>query len=321
MAVPKTMPVWGEGLERFATNVEKITKGELSIKVYGAGELVPALETFAAVQGGEIQMGHSASYYWAGKIPASVFFCTIPFGMSAECLQAWVTHGDGQSLWDELMHPHGVTCRLLGSTGYQMSGWFNKEIKTVADLKGLKIRIPGLASKVYSRAGAVPVLLPGGEVFTGLSTGVIDAVEWIGPYNDYVMGLHRAAKYCYADAWNDPGPYLELMINKQAWDKLSEDTKEAVIISSTEASSWMKSKWEAKNGEYLAKMKSEKIDIRNLPQSVLNELKKHTTTELVELSNTSPLAKKIYDSYTSFMNQFESYQKISTGRYYESKWG
>jgi TRAP-type mannitol/chloroaromatic compound transport system substrate-binding protein len=315
------MPVWGEGVNRFVNNLKLLTAGQFVIKVYGAGELIPALETFSAVKSGQIQMGHSASYYWLGKVPAASFFCAVPFGMSSECLQAWVTQGDGQSLWDELMHPHGVTCFLLGSTGHQMTGWFNKEIKSPEDLKGLKIRIPGVASRVYARAGAVPMLIPGGEVFTSLSTGVIDAVEWIGPYNDYLMGLHRAARFYYAGSWHEPGPFLELMINKSAWDALSNDFKFALKAAASEACTWMKTAWDTRNSQYLKKMREEGVNLREFPTSVLKILKKHSEAELEKIAAGSDLAARIYSSYRDFMLSFEDYTKISTAGFHQAKWG
>jgi len=315
LGAPKTFPVWGAGIARFADHVEQMTSGRLKIRIYGAGELVPALETFSAVQGGEVEMGHSAAYYWLGKVPASIFFCAMPFGMTSSCFTAWMEHGEGQSLWDELMAPHGVKSLPLGNTGYQMSGWFNRAITTIDDLKGLKIRIAGLANRVYARAGAVPVLLPGSEVFTGLSTGVIDAVEWIGPYNDYVLGFHRAAKYYYAGSWHEPGPSLELMINKKAWDSLPSDLQLAIQVCAAEADRWMRSLWESKNAEYLQKMKDEKVDIREMPIDVLRKLKTFAREVREELIQESEMAFKIAASYSNFQKTFEQYQNLSERAY------
>jgi len=318
LGAPRSFPVWGPGVSRFAANVEKMTAGRLKIRIYGAGELVPALETFGAVQGGEVEMGHSAAYYWLGKVPASIFFCSVPFGMTASCFTSWMEHGDGQTLWDELMAPHGVKSIPLGNTGYQMSGWFNKEINTIEDLKGLKIRIAGLANQVYAKAGAVPVLLPGSEVFTGLSTGVIDAVEWIGPYNDYLLGFQRAAKYYYAGSWHEPGPSLELMINKKAWENLPDDLQSAVSICAAETDRWMRSLWEAKNGEYLQKMKNEGIDIREMPVAVLRKLKEYSRDVMQELADSSEIAARIVSSYSEFQKQFEQFQELSERAYHKA---
>ncbi|RMD83909.1 MAG: TRAP transporter substrate-binding protein [Candidatus Dadabacteria bacterium] len=316
LAVPKTLPVWGEAMERFARSVELMSEGRLKIKVFGAGELVPAFGTFDAVKSGALQMASSASYYYQGKIPESPFFSSIPFGMNAEGMNAWLVAGGGQELWDELMHPHGVTCLPCGKSGYQTTGWFNKEIKSVEDFKGLKIRIPGLAAKVYAKLGAIPVLLPGGEVFTSLSTGVIDAVEWVGPYHDYIMGFHKAAKYFYFGSWHEPGTNLELMINKKAWDSLDESLKLVIKTAASDTDRWMLSKWSAKNAEYLQKIKKEgKVQIKELPISVLKKLKECSDEILAELANSSKMAKKIFESFKSFQKNYEEYNDLSERAY------
>lgn len=320
LAVPKTMAIWGDMMERFAKKVELLTGGELQIKIYGAGELIPALGGLDAVSAGELQMNHAASYYWQGKIPASAFFTSVPFGMDAQGTLAWLEEGDGQKLYDELMHPLGVQCFPCGTTGFQVMGWFNKPINTMADLKGLKIRIPGIASKVYSKAGATPVLIPGGETFTSLSTGVIDAVEWIGPYNDYLMGFHKGAKYYYGDSWHETGSVLELMIEKKAWDSLSEQAKTAIQVSCQDATIWSQSQWTAKNGEYLEKIRSEgKVEVRNLPTEVLQGLKKISEEVKLEVAKTSPLAKRIYENYSNFQRErYDNFERFAGGFYLKS---
>ena len=308
LVVPKTLPIWGPGIERFASNVEKLTDGQLKIRVYGAGELVPALGTFDAVSSGEVQMGHSAAYYWQGKIPAAPFFTTIPFGMHANGMYAWLESG-GQALWDELMQPFNVFCLPCGNPGIQTIGWYRKEIKSLADLKGLKVRIPGLAGKVFEKSGATPVLLPGGELFTSLATGILDAVEWIGPYHDYIMGFHKAAPYYYGTGWHEPGAILELMINKKAWDDLPANIQLAIRIAAAEVDRWMQAQWEAKNAEYLAKIKAEgKIKLLQFPSDVLEEFRKSAKILIDEISATSPLAKRIADSYNNFQTLFDDYQ-------------
>ncbi|MCB0310101.1 MAG: TRAP transporter substrate-binding protein [Bdellovibrionales bacterium] len=322
LAVPKTFPIWGEGVLRFAKNVEILTGGTLQIKVYGAGELVPALGTFDACKKGEIQMGHSAAYYHQGKEPAAPFFCSVPFGLNTQGMLAWLTEGGGQQLWDELMHPHGLQCFPMGGTGAQMTGWFNKEIAGVKDLTGLKIRIPGLAAQVYSRAGAKPVLLPGGEVFTGLATGVVDAVEWTDPYQDMILGLHKAAKYYYGACWHEPGPILELMLHKASWEALTEQHQLAIRMSAGEASQWMISTWSARQGQALDKLKKEdKVKIKEFPLEVLQELKKHSVAVKEEIASTSPLAEKIYQAYTKFQKSFEAYQTLVEKTYLQATRG
>lgn len=316
LSVPKTLPIWGPSMTHFANRVEALSDGELKIKVYGAGELVPALGTLDAVKAGEIQMGHAAAYYWQGKIPATPFFASVPFGMNSHGNLAWIKAGGGQALWDELMAPHDVICLPCGAPGYQMCGWYNRELKTAKDLEGLKIRIPGLAAKVLAMAGASPVLLPGGEVFTSLSTGVIDAVEWSGPYHDYVLGFHKASKYYYGSSWHEPGTLLELMINKKAWESLTPKAQHAITAASDEITIKMLSEWPQKNAEYLTKLRSEgKVSIKPLPNEILTTLKEYSDKVKSDLSKTSPLAQRIYDSYTAFQSSFNAYDSLAGGYY------
>ncbi len=312
LGIPRTLPIWGPGVERLAKNIETLTDGGLKIKVYGAGELVPALETFEAVRSGKIPLGHSAAYYWQGKIPAAPFFTAAPFGTSPIETLAWLQSGGGQKIYDEIMHPFGVVTLPCGATPPQMTGWFNREIKTIADLKGLKIRVPGIASQVYKAAGASPVLIPGGEVFTSLSTGVIDAVEWVGPYHDYTLGLHKAAKYYYGPGWQEQGPILELMINKKEWDALPKPYQLAIEIASRETTLWMLNEFSAKNAEYLVKIKSEGRNIiQRLPEDVLNQLQSLSNEVLKDIASKDPMAKKVYDSLSSFQKTFKDVSRLT----------
>ncbi|MFT5236033.1 MAG: TRAP-type mannitol/chloroaromatic compound transport system substrate-binding protein, partial [Shewanella sp.] len=186
---PKNFPGLGMAPERFAKLVDEMSAGRLKIKVYGAGELMPAFEVFDAVSQGTVQMGHSAAYYWKGKTPAAQFFTSIPFGLNAQEMNGWLHYGGGMELWEEVYEPFGIIPLAGGNTGVQMGGWFNKEINSMEDLKGLKMRLPGLGGEVLKRVGGVPVTLPGRELFTALQTGAIDATEWVGPFNDLAFGL------------------------------------------------------------------------------------------------------------------------------------
>lgn len=313
LGVPKTLPIWGPGIERFAERVKLLSGGAISIRVYGAGELVPALGTFEAVAKGEIQMGHSGAYYWQGKLPASVFFTSIPFGMDTQGTLTWIQSGGGQKLWDEMMRPHGVRSFACGATPPQMAGWFKKPLAKVEDLKGLKIRMPGLASKIYSRLGAKPVLLAGGEVYTSLATGVIDAVEWVGPFHDYTLGLHRAASYYYGPGWQDPGPVLELMLNEKAWNSLSSDQKEIIKICADETTHWMLNEFRLKNAEYLKKIRDEgKVTVARLPDRLLGAFRKTSEAVLEELADSSPFTARVYESYKGFQKKYGDYQSLTT---------
>ena len=215
---PPHFPVLGEGADMLAKLIGDMSGGRLTVQVYGGGELVPPLQAFDAVSQGTVEMGHGAAYYWAGKMPAAQFFAAVPFGMNAQGMNAWIYTGGGQALWDELYAPFNLKPMPAGNTGVQMGGWFNREIKSIDDFKGLKMRIPGLGGKVLAKAGGTAILSPGGEIYTNLERGVIDATEWVGPYNDYKMGFYKVAKYYYYPGWHEPGTVLETFVNKKAFE-------------------------------------------------------------------------------------------------------
>ena len=192
---PKNFPGLGQAPERLAERVRQMSGGRLTIKVYGAGELVPALEVFDAVSQGTVQLGNGAAYYWKGKVPMAQFFATVPFGLTAQEMNGWLYFGGGMELWRRLYARFNLVPLAAGNTGTQMGGWFNREINSLADVKGLKIRMPGLGGEALGKAGATAVNMPGGEIFTSMQTGVVDAAEWVGPYNDLAFGLHQASRY------------------------------------------------------------------------------------------------------------------------------
>lgn len=315
MAIPKTLPIWGTGVEAFAEKVKTMSQGDLSIQVYGAGELVPALGTFDAVQAGQVEMGHAAAYYWQGKIPAAPFFTAVPFGLNASGMNSWLKNG-GQALWDELYVPFGVFALPAGNTGLQMGGWYNREIKSADDFKGLKMRIPGLGSKVIAKLGAEPVLVAGGEIYTNLATGVMDATEWVGPYHDYVLGLHKVAKYYYFPGWHEPGPVLELMINKAAFEKLPKDLQQIVRTAAAELDREMYAEWLAQDMLHLEKIRTEtKVEIKSFPEDVLKSLKTAAQAVKEEVAGTSDLARRIYESHNKHQASFDALMEVTERAY------
>jgi TRAP-type mannitol/chloroaromatic compound transport system substrate-binding protein len=207
---PKNYPGLGTAPENFAKKVEAMSNGRLKIKVYGAGQLVPALQVFDAVSQGTAQIGHSGAYYWTGKNKATAFFTSIPFGLNAQEMNAWLHYGGGLELWRELYAPFNLVPFAGGSTGVQMAGWFNREINSMADIKGLKMRIPGLGGDVITRAGGESVNIPGGELYTAMQTGVIDATEWVGPYNDLALVFIRWLNTTITPVGTSPAPPLNL---------------------------------------------------------------------------------------------------------------
>ncbi|KXX72689.1 TRAP transporter substrate-binding protein [Flammeovirga sp. SJP92] len=310
---PPNFPILGESVVNLANELRDLSNGRLNIKVYGGGELVPALESFDAVQLGGAQMMHGAAYYWAGKIPASIFFTAVPFGMSTREHNAWLLYGGGNELWKELYNSIGLEPFPCGNTGTQMGGWFNKKLETAEDLEGIKMRIPGLGGKVFTKAGGTSVTVPGGEIYTNLERGVIDATEWIGPYHDYLMGFHKIAKYYYYPGWHEPSATLELVCNKKAYDELPEDLQELIRSVSLKHNGIMMSEFEKYNAEYLEKIRAEnKNEILPFPDDVMKSLKKYADESMEELIQSDEFAQKVAQSFFDFKKKIKQWSIIST---------
>lgn len=314
---PPNFPILGEGCKLFADWVEQMSGGRLKIQVYGGGELVPPLEVFDAVQSGTAEIGNGSAYYWAGKIPAAPFFSTVPFGMNAQQMMAWLTGGNGMQLWEDLYKPLNLIPFASGNTGVQMGGWFNKEINTIDDLKGLKMRIPGLGGQVLTRAGGAAVQVAGGEIYTNLERGVIDATEWIGPFHDYKLGFHKIAKYYYYPGWHEAGTVLETIVNKLKFEQLPPDLQAIVRMASYWQYTYTISSFEAQNAIYLKKLiEEEGVDMRPFPEEVLTRLKTLTEEVLGELTAKDAKAQQIYDAYRSFKSQSERWSSITEKIFY-----
>lgn len=317
---PKNFPGLGTAPENLAKIVNAASGGRLEIKVYGAGELVPAMEVFDTVSQGTAEMGHCAAYYWKGKIPASPFFTAVPFGLNAQEMNGWFYYGGAIELWHELYKPFGMLAYPGGSTGVQMAGWFNKEINTVEDIKGLKMRIPGMAGEVWKRVGGVPVTLPGGEIFTSLQTGAIDATEWVGPYNDLAFGLHQAAKYYYYPGWHEPGAMLEFQINENHYNKLPADLQELLKAAMKAVNQDMLDEYTARNNRALVDLvEKHNVQLRRLPDDVLKKLKEVSHEVVLEVSKTDDVSKRIYDSFKEFEKSVKNYHEISELAYYQAR--
>lgn len=314
---PPHFPVMGEGADYIAQWIDQMSGGRLKIQVYGGGELVPALEAFDAVTQGVVEMSHGVAYYWAGKVPAGQFFAAVPFGMNAQQMNAWLYSGGGLDLWREVYEPFNVVPFVAGNTGMQMGGWFNREINTVDDLKGLKMRIPGLGAKVIAKAGGSAILTAGGEIYTNLERGVIDATEWVGPYHDYLMGFHEIAKYYYYPGWHEPGPVLELSVSKPAWDSLPPDLQAIVRAAADRGNMWMLSEFEAQNNTYLQKILAEPgLEVRRFPDEVLDALRRYADEVIEELIAKDPTSKKVYESFSKFRKEVTSWAEVSEKVYY-----
>ena len=317
---PKNYPGLGSAPENFAKKVEAMSNGRLTIKVFGAGQLVPAFEVFDAVSQGTVEMGHGAAYYWTGKAKATAFFTSIPYGLNAQEMNGWLHYGGGLELWRELYEPFNLVPFAGGSTGVQMAGWFNREINSMEDIKGLKMRIPGLGGVVITRAGGVSVTLPGGELYTSMQTGVIDATEWVGPYNDLAFGFHQVAKYYYYPGWHEPGAMLELIANKEALSSLPADLQAIVETAARAVNQDMLDEYTARNNRALVELvEVHNVDLRKLPDEVLIGLRTISEQIAEELAADNELAKRIGDSVKAFKEQATAYHGISEEAYYRAR--
>ena len=309
---PANFPGLGTGAIDFAKRVEACSAGRLKIRIYGDGELVPAFETFDAVSSGTAELGHGASYYWKGKVPASSFFASIPFGLIAQEMNAWLYHGGGWELWKEAYAPFGLLPVPCGSSGTQMGGWFRKEIRSLADIKGLKMRIPALGGELIARAGGTPVTMPGSEIFTSLQSGAIDAAEWIGPYNDLAFGLHKAAKYYYYPGWQEPGSALEMIINQAAFESLPQDLREIVLTCASATNDRMAAEFTARNAEALQTLiRDHGVQVRRYPEDVIRELQRLSAEVLEETARTDAMFRRVLDSLTAFRQTMTPYIDIA----------
>ncbi len=319
---PKNFPGLGTGANNLARLITEMSGGRLKVKVYGAKELVPAFEVFDAVSRGTAELGHASAYYWKGKVPEAQFFSTMPFGMTAQEMNGWIYYGGGQKLWDEAYAPFGVMGRPAGNTGVQMGGWFNKEINSLADLKGLKMRIPGLGGEVLKRLGGTPVNLPGGELFTALTSGTIDATEWVGPYNDLAFGLYKAAKYYYYPGFHEPGTILEALINKKAFEALPKDLQSIVLNACKVVNMDMLAEYSARNPGALEQLVNKHgVQLRAYPDDVLAQLRDVSVEVAEELAAQNALAGKIYRSYKSFLEASRKYTRITDFAYLKARDG
>lgn len=317
---PKNFPGLGTTANKLAKMITDMSGGRLKIKVFGAGELVPAFEVFDAVSSGTAQMGHGASYYWKGKHAAAQFFSAFPFGLTAQEMNAWLYHGGGLQLWEELYKPFGLIPMAAGNTGVQMGGWFNREINSLDDLKGLKMRIPGLGAEVLQRLGGTPVNIPGGELFQAMQNGTIDATEWVGPYNDLTFGFYKVAKFYYYPGWHEPGSTLEAMINKQAFDALPKDLQLIVKTACQAINMDMLSEYSARNNAALNTLINEHgVQLRVFPEDVLKSLKQVSDEVVAEVAAKEPFSKKVFDSVMAFREQSMAWSDVSELAYRQAR--
>ncbi len=319
-AWPADFPGLSAGAVSLAQSITRASGGRLTVKVFAANELVPAFDVFDAVGRGTAEMGHSAAYYWKARSEAAPFFCAVPFGLNAQEMNAWLQTGGGIELWRELYAPFNLVPFAAGNTGMQMAGWFNREIRSLEDLVGLKMRIPGLGGEVMARLGVTTVNLPGAELVDALKSGKLDATEWLGPYNDLAFGLHRVTKHCYYPGWQEPGSTIECMVNKPAFDALADDLKAIVETCCRAANDAMLAGYTARNQQALEELRSvHKVDFRPLPRDVLVALRRATDDVLEAAAAKDPFTRRVYDSAKAFQTRAAAWHRVSDEAFYPAR--
>ena len=317
---PRDFPGLGTGAQRFAKRLTDMTDGRMKINYFAAGERVKAFDSFDEVASGNAQMYHAAEYYWKGKHPGWAYFCSVPFGLTYTEMNAWMRFRGGQELYDELAAPFGIKGLPCGSTGSQMGGWFRKEINSPDDLKGLKMRIPGLGGDVMAKLGVSPVSLPGGQIYENLISGAIDATEWVGPWNDGFMKFYEAAKYYYYPGMHEAGAMLALGMNKKWWDGLSKSDQLTIEACASMENDVVMAEFNAKNGEALTKLVNEQgVKLREFNDDVYDAFGEASEEVFAETRKHSKLAAKIHDSFASARRELGGWSKISEQAYYNQR--
>lgn len=317
---PKKFPGLGTRAEQFAQDIDVATDGRIKIKVYAGNELVPPLGAFDAVRSGKADVYHGSEYYWQGKHKAFSFFTAIPFGLTAMEHSQWLNYGGGQALWDELSEKFNIKALTCTNSGVQMGGWFKKEINSLQDFKGLRIRIPGLGGEVLKRLGATPVTKAGGEIYLALSQGNIDASEWVGPWNDMAFGFHKITKYYYTSAFQEPGAAIAAGFNLDVWNSFS--TADKAIITAIAGDNYQKSlaEFNARNAVSLRVLvKKHGVKLRTYSDEMLTALARVSDEVVQELALKDDLSKRIYNSYMDTRRNAVEWRAIADEPYLRSR--
>ncbi len=316
---PTNFPIFGDAPRNMAKMAEEMSNGRLKITIDSKNKHKAPLGIFDMVRAGQYDMGHSASYYWKGKVPNTLYFTTMPFGMTAPEQYGWFYHGGGLELMNKVYGKFNLMSFPGGNTGNQMGGWFQKEINSLEDLQGLKMRIPGFAGEVMAKLGAKPTNIPAGELYTALERRTIDALEWVGPSLDLRMGFHKIAPFYYT-GWHEPATELQFLINKRSWNRLPKDLQEILRVSMRAASYDMYIQSYDASAENLEKILTEypDIKIKSFPKDVVSAMRKANEELLAEKAAADPLAKEILESQASYMKRARRWTDISDKAYLNS---
>lgn len=309
---PRRLPGPGMSAERIAERIRRLSNGRIDITVHAAGEVVPAFGVLDAVGNGVADIGHTAAFYWQGKMPAAAFFTTVPFGLTPAEHVAWIDAGGGQALWDELYAPFGVKPFMGGNTGVCMGGWFRGELKSLADLRGLKVRSLGLGGEVYRRLGATPQTTPPAEILSSLQSGVLDAAEFVGPGSDIALGLYRVAPFYYYPGFNKPNGTGECIVALKTWNALPDDLKSIVSHACAAEATFALAEMERLNAQALeALVGPHKVRLRAFPDDLIDGARKQAADVLGELTARSAITAKVHKSYTDFRTRTASWSRVS----------
>jgi len=313
---PKDFPGLGTMAERVAKAITEMSGGSLRVKIFAANELVPAFESFDAVSSGAADLYHGAEYYWTGKSRAYSFFTAIPFGMTANEIAAWTEFGGGQQLWDELSRDFNIKPFAAGNTGHQMGGWFKRPINSLDDLRGRKVRMPGMGGEVLSRVGASAVALSGGEIYQALQSGAIDGTEWVGPWNDLAFGFHREAKFYYWPGFHEPGAQLAVGVNLELWDELSL-AEQSIIRNACHAENHLSiAEYMHNNGTALDQLVNDHgVQLRQMPDDVMAALARETKIVLEQTASIDDISRRIFESFQTSLRTSQEWGRISDEAY------
>ncbi|MCX7890902.1 MAG: TRAP transporter substrate-binding protein [Burkholderiales bacterium] len=308
---PKSLDtIFGAG-EYAAKLVNEMSGGKFTIRVFAGGEIVPGLQVLDAVQNGTVEIGHTAPYYYVGKDPTWAFGTAIPFGLNARQYNAWWYFASGDKLFNEFSEANGVVSLLAGNTGAQMGGWFRKEIKSLADLQGVKMRIGGWGGQIMAKLGAVPQQIAGGEIYQALERGTIDAAEWVGPYDDEKLGFNKVAKFYYYPGWWEGGPALHLQVNKKSWEGLPKDYQAMLTAAAHGANEYMMAKYDAQNPAALRRLVASGTQLRAFPREMMEAAFKAANDLYAETAAKNAPFKKIYESYIAFRNDSITWMRVT----------
>ena len=313
---PKNFPGLGTSVEHMARQIRLISEGQLDIRVYAAGEFVGAFEAFDAVSTGTADMYNGAEYYWQGKSPAFNFFTSVPFGLTANELAAWLNFGGGQELWETLSARFNIRAFQSANTGVQAGGWFRSEIKTLDDFRGLKMRIPGLGGEVLRRLGVAAVALPGSEIFPAMRSGAIDASEWVGPWNDLAFGFHQLARYYYSPGFHEPGAGLATGINLNVWNELSKPHQALIRTVCAAENERILSEFNYKNSVALKTLLDRhRIQMRQFSPEIMASLKRISHEVMTEIAASDDFTAQVYQSQQNAAKLLAGWEDASTAPY------